>query len=84
MTDYPDVPRLDEARQRLVRRFGDGVQSWLEDLPGRLLVLRERWRLELDSLITKGSMSVVIRCRTALGQRAVLKVSPDRERLARR
>ena len=85
ITDYPpDVPRLDEQlRQRLVRRFGDGVQSWLEELPGRLLVLRECWSLELDSVIPKGSMSVVIRCRTAPGQRAVLKISPDRERVAK-
>src|SRR4030081_872359 len=83
MTDYPDLPRLDEARPRLVRRFGDGVQSWLEELPGRLLVLRKRWSLELDSVIPKGSMSVVIRCRTAQGQRAVLKISPDRERVAK-
>src|SRR5438132_2580512 len=83
MTDYADVPRLDEARQRLVRRFGDGVQSWLEELPGRLLVLRERWSLVPDSVIPKGSMSVVIRCRTPQGQRAVLKISPDRERVAK-
>lgn len=82
MADYPDVPRLDEARQRLVRRFGDNVQPWLDELPGRLLVLRERWSLELDSVIPKGSMSVVIRCRTGQGQRAVLKISPDRERVA--
>jgi hypothetical protein len=54
MTDYPDVPNLDEARQRLVRRFGDGVQSWMEELTGRLLVLRERWGLELDSVLPKG------------------------------
>jgi len=84
ITDYPDVPGLDdEVRQRLVRRFGDGVQSWLEELPGRLLVLRERWSLEFDSVIPKGSMSVVIRSRTRQGQRAVLKISPDRERVAK-
>ncbi len=67
----------------MVRRFGDGVQPWLEELPGRLRVLRERWALELDSVIQQGSMSVVIRCRTRQGQRAVLKISPDRERVAR-
>jgi streptomycin 6-kinase len=82
MTDYPDVPRLDEARRRLARRFGDGVQSWMDELPGRLLVLSERWSLELDSVLPKGSMSVVIRCRTRQGQRAMLKISPDRERVA--
>ena len=84
MTDYTDVPRLDEQdRQRLVRRFGEGVQVWLEELPGRLFALWERWSLELDSVIPKGSMSVVIRCRTRPGQRAVLKISPDRERVAK-
>jgi streptomycin 6-kinase len=82
MTDSPHVLRFDEARQRLVRRFGDGVQAWLEELPDRLLALGERWSLELDSVIPKGSMSVVIRCRTAAGQPAVLKLSPDRERVA--
>ena len=66
-----------------MRRFGDGVQSCLEELPGRLLVLTERWSLELDSVIPQGSMSVVIRCRTRQGQRAVLKISPDRERVAK-
>jgi streptomycin 6-kinase len=83
MTEYPDLPRLDEARPRLVRRFGDGVQSWLEELPGCLLALKKRWSLELESVIPKGSMSVVIRCRTAQRQHAVLKISPDRERVAR-
>jgi len=83
MTDPPDMPSLDEARQRLLRRFGDGVQSWMDELPARLLVLRERWSLELESVLPKGSMSVVLRCRTAEGQRAMLKISPDQERVAR-
>jgi streptomycin 6-kinase len=83
MTDHPDVPRLDEARERLARRFGDGVESWMDALPDRLIVLRERWSLELDSVIPKGSMSVVIRCRTPQRQRAVLKISPDRDRVGR-
>jgi len=81
--DHPGVPNLDEARQRLVRRFGDGVQSWMDELPGRLLVIRERWGLELDSVLPKGSMSVVLRCRTAQGERAMLKICPDRERVAK-
>jgi streptomycin 6-kinase len=55
----------------------------MDELPGRLLVLRERWSLELDGVLPKGSMSVVLRCRTAQGQRAMLKISPDRERVAR-
>ena len=44
--------------------------------------LAERWDLEWGSLIQRGSMSVVIRCRAADGRPAVLKVSPDRARLA--
>jgi streptomycin 6-kinase len=83
MTDSSDLPSLDEARQRLVRRFGDGVQSWIDELPGRLLVLRERWRLKFGSVLPKGSVSVVLRCRTAQGQRAILKICPDRERVER-
>ena len=82
MADHPDVPRLDEARERLVRRFGDGVDSWMAELPDRLRVLRERWSLELDSVLPKGSMSVVLRCRIASGQRAMLKICPDRQRVA--
>jgi streptomycin 6-kinase len=38
--------------------------------------------VEFDSLIPRGSMSVVIRCRMTDGRPAVLKVSPDRTRLA--
>jgi streptomycin 6-kinase len=38
--------------------------------------------VEFDSPIPRGSMSVVIRCRMTDGRPAVLKVSPDRARLA--
>jgi streptomycin 6-kinase len=38
--------------------------------------------VEFDSLIPRGSMSVVIRCRMTSGRPAVLKVSPDRTRVA--
>ena len=59
ITDYAVVPRLhEEVRQRLVRRFGEGVQSWLQELPDRPLVLRERYSLELDAVIPRGNMSV--------------------------
>jgi streptomycin 6-kinase len=82
MADHSGVLSLDEARQRLVRRFGDEVQSWMDELPGRLLDLKARWGLDLDSVIPKGSMSVVMRCRTRTGRRAILKISPDRDRVA--
>jgi streptomycin 6-kinase len=77
------VPILDdEVRQRLRRRFGAEVVPWFDELPGVLGVLAERWHVEWGALIQRGSMSVVIRCRMPDGRPAVLKVSPDRARLA--
>src|SRR4051794_41187144 len=77
-----DVPELDdELRRRLRRRFGAAVESWVDALPPVLSDLAERWDLALDSLIQRGSISVVIRCRTAGGRAAVLKVSPNRIRI---
>jgi streptomycin 6-kinase len=76
------VPELDDVlRRRLARRFGDSVESWLDALPPVLSELAERWDVELESIVQRGSMSVVIRCRTIDGSPAVLKVSPDRERV---
>jgi len=47
-----------------------------------LRTLVERWEIELGSPIPRGSVSVVVRCRLRDGRRGVLKVSPDRARLA--
>jgi streptomycin 6-kinase len=75
------VPELDaELRRRLGRRFGPEVGGWLDALPPVLAGLAERWRLDYGSLIQRGSMSVVIRCTTDR-RPAVLKVSPDRDRI---
>lgn len=63
-------------------RYGDDVRRWLRDLPPQLTALANRWHLELIELIPRGSMSVVIRCVAADGHPAVLKICPDRERLA--
>ena len=77
------VPELDEeVRLRLGRRFGTAIDPWFEALPAVLIELAERWMLEWGTLIRRGSMSIVIRCRTRDGRPAVLKVSPDRLRLA--
>jgi streptomycin 6-kinase len=79
----PALPNLDDGlRRRLVARYGDEVESWLDDLPPVLAKLAERWQVEFGSLIPRGHMSVVIECRTAAGSPAVLKVCPDRGRLA--
>ncbi len=78
----PPVPELDEElRQRLGRRFGSAIDAWFDELPGVLVDLAERWDVEWGALIQRGSMSVVIRCRAADGRPAVLKLSPERERL---
>ena len=76
------VPELDvELRLRLGRRFGSGIDAWFDALPAVLSDLAERWDIEWGTLIQRGSMSVVIRCR-ADGRPAVLKASPERERVA--
>ena len=76
------VPEIDdELRLRLGRRFGSAVDLWFDALPGVLAELAERWEFEWGALIRRGSMSAVIRCR-ADGRPAVLKASPDRERIA--
>jgi streptomycin 6-kinase len=77
------VPGIDPgARQRLSARFGGGVAEWFDELPGVLGALAERWRFEFRGSIPRGSVSVVFRCRLAGGRGAVLKVSPDRARVA--
>lgn len=77
------IPELDdELRRRLGRRFGEAIHAWFDELPLLLSDLAERWDIAWDTLIQRGSMSVVIRCRTADGRAAVLKVSPERERVA--
>jgi streptomycin 6-kinase len=77
------VPELDEElRRRLGRRFGSALDVWFDGLPAVLSDLAERWDIQWGTLIQRGSMSVVIRCRTADGRPAVLKASPERERVA--
>jgi streptomycin 6-kinase len=77
------VPSVDDGvRRRLTARFGVEVEAWFEELPSVLSALAERWELDFDTLIPRGSMSVVVRCRLADGRSAVLKISPDRPRLA--
>jgi streptomycin 6-kinase len=81
--DPLSIPILDDAlRERLRARFGDEIGSWLDELPDVLGALAERWHVEWGPLIPRGSMSVVIRCGVPDGRSAVLKVSPDRARLA--
>jgi streptomycin 6-kinase len=78
-----NIPELDdELRLRLGRRFGSAIDAWFDQLPAVLEDLGERWGVEWGTLIQRGSMSVVIRCRAADGRPAVLKLSPERARIA--
>jgi streptomycin 6-kinase len=80
---HPTVPSIDDGmRRRLVARFGAGVDAWLDELPHVLGYLATRWQVELGAVIPQGRMSVVVRCLMPDGRPAVLKVSPDKERLA--
>jgi streptomycin 6-kinase len=77
------IPELDqEVRRRLGRRFGPTIDGWVDALPAVLDELADRWDIEWGPLIQRGSMSVVIRCRAAGGRPAVLKVGPERMRIA--
>ena len=79
----PHVPALDnELRLRLRRRYGNEIDAWLDELPPVLLALGERWAVEYESLIQRGTMSVVVRCKDGAGRAAVLKVCPDLTRLS--
>lgn len=74
---------VDEAvRQKLISRFGSEVESWFDTLPDVLAALAATWRIDLGAPIPRGSMSVVLRCRTEDHRPAVLKISPDRARIA--
>jgi hypothetical protein len=57
-------------------RFGGDVQGWLDELPGVLNALGQRWQFELGPAIPRGSMSIVFGCRMADGRRAVIKAQP--------
>jgi len=78
------VPELldNELRMRLRRRYGSAIDAWLDALPTVLADLGERWSLEWLEVIRRGSMSVAIRCRATDGTDAVLKLAPDRRRIA--
>src|SRR5437870_2415098 len=81
---HVSVPDFDEGlRRRLRARFGEEIDPWLDEVPTVLARLGDRWRLRFGALIPQGSMSVVIRCDTADGHRAVLKIAPDRDRIRR-
>ncbi|MET9225938.1 aminoglycoside phosphotransferase family protein [Lentzea sp. NPDC003310] len=63
----------EDARARLIRRFGTGVTGWVDGLPDLLATLAARWGLTLVEHLPGGT-GVTFRCATA-----VLKVTPDHD-----
>lgn len=77
-----NLPDIDQwVHERLATRFGSDVEPWFEELPVTLNTLGDRWNVRLTEQIPRGSVSVVFRCVMADGRRAILKTSPDKDRL---
>ncbi|MFC5062119.1 aminoglycoside phosphotransferase family protein [Actinomycetospora atypica] len=65
-----EVP--DEARRRLVVRFGPGATDWLDELPALVGTLARRWGLQIDGPVLSGNSAIVLPA-----DRGVLKLHPD-------
>ncbi|SFI82894.1 aminoglycoside phosphotransferase family protein [Amycolatopsis regifaucium] len=74
---------LAEVNARLVSRFGPDAEGWLAEVPGLGAKLASRWGFVLGEMFDSGASSVVLRCRWPDGTPAVLKLSLDRELVAR-
>lgn len=66
----------DGVAERLARRFGPAVTSWVAGLPDLTGRLAAHWDLTLGAPIDAGASSVAYRVRAG-SRRAVLKVSPE-------
>ncbi|TVT56126.1 phosphotransferase [Amycolatopsis rhizosphaerae] len=67
------------TRQRLAARFGDGTGAWCDALPGLVGLLSARWGFTVEAALPGGNSSRTLRCRTADGRSAVLKLVPEPE-----
>jgi streptomycin 6-kinase len=69
---------LDEqARARLIDRFGEGVESWCDDLPALVARLAKQWRLTVVDA-KPGNTGRTLICDGDDGRKKVLKLTPDR------
>jgi streptomycin 6-kinase len=68
---------LEPVRARLVRRFGEDVNEWVDQVPARVADLAARWHLTVGELYPAGNSSIAIRCGAG-----VLKLSPQVDFLA--
>ncbi|MTD56439.1 aminoglycoside phosphotransferase family protein [Amycolatopsis pithecellobii] len=65
------------ARTRLIERFGPQVTAWCDDLPELVARLTRRWGLRAERAAA-GNTARTLLCRNESGERAVLKLTPDR------
>jgi streptomycin 6-kinase len=70
-------PTVEATRGRLLARFGTLVEPWWARVPAILTELADRWDLVIGDAVGRGSTSLVIRCQSADGRPAVLKLVPD-------
>ncbi len=71
-------PAFELTRLRLVDRFGSEVAEWWRSLPGVVERLAGDWGLlVVQSPVGRGNTSLVLRCRRADGDAAILKLCPD-------
>ncbi|RSN19407.1 aminoglycoside phosphotransferase [Streptomyces sp. WAC 05977] len=66
----------DEARARLIRRFGEDVATWCDELPALVERLAVRWGLTVVDAKPGNSGRTLI-CTGADGLKKVLKLTPD-------
>ncbi|MEU3771274.1 aminoglycoside phosphotransferase family protein [Amycolatopsis keratiniphila] len=66
----------DEARARLITRFGDGVAAWCDELPALVARLAERWGLTVVDA-KPGNTGRTLICAGDDGVKKVLKLTPD-------
>ena len=70
-------PVMAHTYARLLGRFGGSVGGWWSRLPGLVEELAVRWDLVIGDPVGRGGTSLVLRCRTADGRAAMLKLTPD-------
>ncbi len=66
------------TREHLVKRFGPWVIGWCEELPALVEDLTQKWRFRVGVPVSRGRNSCVLLCELEDGERAMLKLTPDR------
>jgi streptomycin 6-kinase len=75
----PNFVLDDDTRDRLIARFGAGVDAWCTALPAMVERYCLRWHLELDQALAGNTSRVFIGRQLSDGSRnVVLKLTPDR------